>query len=199
MSHATTAYNDYQNKLDVSGKYRDEQTLKDEIADALEHYKNFRNVGDSQPHFNYAVEAEEAEFDGMIEAMSDELNSVRTNLINLYERAKGTEYESMAKNAYDLILSDQQYAVCDCCGNILVPHRARKGWSFLVRELVRCDAELCCLIIIIHRHVGHVLASNFGIRFSIKILQRHHQQHMCVRIYCIYQNRKLLMLKCHRN
>jgi len=88
------------------------KTLGDEIDEALELYEEFtdleRNGPPPMPNYHDNIGWEEANFDGMVDAMMDELESARSNLTELCEQAKGTEYERMAKDAYDVVLSNQQ-------------------------------------------------------------------------------------------
>jgi hypothetical protein len=96
------------------------QTLGDKIDEALEYYQEFTefeiNGPPPMPDYHDNVGWHEGQYDGMVDAMMDELDLARTNLKELCEQAKGTEYENMAKDAYAVVLSNQQEVVCTCCG-----------------------------------------------------------------------------------
>jgi len=99
-------------------------TLEDELELAIERYKEFEDLELNGPppitNFHCNIDWKENQFEGMVDAMVEELNDARSNLKELYERAKGTKYEEMATDAYNMVLvrqKAQKENISCICGN----------------------------------------------------------------------------------
>jgi hypothetical protein len=84
--------------------------LREEFEQAIANYNDLKDIGlnaPSMPNFHYNVAHEEANYDGMIDAMCDELVASCEWLKDIANRSKGTSIEKETNDAYLMMKKEQ--------------------------------------------------------------------------------------------